>query len=76
MTESSATRAKRLIENGDPEYIKSILFRPCACMGAIEGESLCRCNMLRKEVGNHISLFALLKLGKISRLKNNHSLHD
>lgn len=59
----------RIIAGGDVTALRSIVEgRPCACLGAVDGEELCRCKMNSKQVRDAVS-YAGLKLGKLIRLK-------
>jgi hypothetical protein len=57
------------IERGNiDELLRYAEGYPCACMGAIDGEPLCRCKMNSKQVRNKVSL-AALRRGKLVILK-------
>lgn len=69
MQNSSIERAEELIATNDPAKIMEFFYASCGCMGKIEGEPLCRCAMISREIRSRISFYALYKLNRIVFLK-------
>jgi hypothetical protein len=56
------------IARGDvAELLAIIEFGPCACLGARDGEPLCKCKMSARQVRNAVS-YAGLRRGRLVRL--------
>jgi hypothetical protein len=66
---SRRERVQQAIDRGDlAELLRLVEFGRCACVGAVDGEPLCRCRMSEKQVRDAVS-YAALRRGRLMRLK-------